>query len=199
MYSTIAWNWPILYTDFTLSRADASHSKTTNLEFWLILGCHYSCQYLSLRASSFLILNHRLCLTKGLNSNTCWRPQSYRSGTTNKQKVENEGEAGSRRWKTTARRAFLLLMKTRIRRLETKEICHVVASFKSHTCCLQWLSLLSRHTETKQRSLREKKSSKLQTDGWFLLIPTHPAVKKQFLMLVYGNGRNKDRLLSLLI
>lgn len=65
--------------------------------------------------------------------------------------------------------------------METKEICHVVASFKSHTCCLQWLSLLSRHTETKQRSLREKKkSSKLQTVGWFLLIPTHPAVKEQF-------------------
>lgn len=41
--------------------------------------------------------------------------------------------------------------------METKEICNVVASFKSYTCCLQWLSLLSRHTETKQRSLREKK------------------------------------------
>lgn len=88
--------------------------------------------------------------------------------------------------------------------METKEICHVVASFKSYTCCLQWLSLLSRHTETKQRSLREKKkSSKLQTVGWFLLIPTHPAVKKKkkklFLMLVYSSGGNKDRLLSLRI
>lgn len=79
--------------------------------------------------------------------------------------------------------------------METKEIGYVVASFKSHTCCLQSLSL-SHRMETKQRSLREKKSE-LQTVGWFLVMPTHPAEKiTLFLMLVYSSDRGKDHVIT---
>lgn len=71
--------------------------------------------------------------------------------------------------------------------METKEICHVVASFKSYTCCLQWLSLLSRHTETKQRSLREKKKKFKTSNSWLVSAHTDtPSCKKKTKKTVFN-------------
>lgn len=67
-----------------------------------------------------------------------------------------------------------------------------MASFKSHTCCLQWLSLHSRRTETKQRCLKKVQNFK-QSAGFCSC--RHTRLKKTlFLMPICSAVTSKNRL-----